>query len=171
MFGVTSRISQSMPAKIRKQVYKLTLQDLMSSPVWEFALDEEGEPDQDEATVRPLALSGPLDPTVGMYIVAARFWLADGTEMRGYLTLPSGDDRGLGTVQPQIVTECGQVGFWCGRCPPYTARAYRLLGRDAASAFPIRFASAVSLVGGAVAGTVPGFMCLESDFATVRTVT
>ena len=160
-----------MPAKIRRQVYELTLQDLMSSPAWEFALDEEGEPEQDEATVRPLAFSGSLDPADGMYIVAARFWLVDGTEMRGYLTPPSGDDCGLGTVQPQIVTESGQVGFWCGRRQPDTARAYQLLARDAASVFPIRFESAVSLVGGAVAGTVPGFMCLESDFATVRSVT
>src|SRR6185369_14028391 len=159
-----------MPAKIRKQVYDLTLDDLSTSPAWEFALDEEGESDQDEATVRPHSFSGPLDPSADMLIVAARFWLADGTSMRGYLTPPSADDRSLGLIQPQIVTDGGQVRFWCGRCPPDTARAYQLLGRDSASVFPLRFESAVPLIGGAVSGTVPGFLCLESDFETVRAV-
>jgi hypothetical protein len=160
-----------MPRKIRRQVYELTPQDLASSEVWEFVLDEEGEPDQDEATVRPLSFSGTLDPSAGMFVVAARFRLADGTEMRGYLTPPSGGDRGLGTIQPQIVTESGQVGFWCGRCAPDTALAYQLLGRNASSVFPVHFEAAVALVGGAVSGTVPGFLCLESDFETVRIVT
>ena len=159
-----------MPTKIRRQVYELTLSDLSSSPAWEFALDEEGEPDQDEATVRPYPFTGSVDPSVGMLIVAARFWLADGTEMRGYLTPPSSDDRSLGTIQPQIVTDGGQVSFWLGRCPPNKIRAYQLLGRDAESVFPIRFESAVPLLGGAVFGTVPGFLCLESDFQIVRTV-
>lgn len=159
-----------MPAKIRRQVYELTPGDLSASPVWEFALDEEGEPDQDEATVRPHPVTGALDPSDGMFIVAARFWLADGTPRYGYLTPPSAEDSSLGTIQPQIVTDSGQVSFWCGRCPPDTSRAYQLLGGDAASVFPIRFESAVSLVGGAVSGTLPGFLCLESDFETVRTV-
>ena len=160
-----------MPTKTRRQIYELTLQDLASSPAWEYALDEEGEPDQDEATVRPYSFSGFLDPSDGMFIVAARFWLADGTEMRGYLTPPPGDDRSLGTIQPQIVTERGQVSFWCGRCLPDPARAYELLGRGEVSVFPIRFESAVPLVGTKVSGSVPGFLCLESDFETVRTIT
>ena len=159
-----------MPTKVRKQVYELTPDDLSASPVWEFALDEESEPDQDEATVRPHSATGALDPSDGMFIVAARFWLADGTPLHGYLTPPSAADRSLGTIQPQIVTGDGQVSFWCGRCSPDTARAYQLLGGGAASVFPIRFESAVSLVGGAVSGTLPGFLCLESDFETVRTV-
>jgi hypothetical protein len=105
-----------------------------------------------------------------MFIVEARFWLADGTQMRGYLTPPADGGRELGTFQPQIVTEAGQVGFWCGRCPPDTAKAYRLLGRDAAGVFPVRFESAVPLVGGVVSGTLPGFLCLEDDLKTVKTI-
>jgi hypothetical protein len=159
-----------MPQRIRKQVYELTPEDLVAVPAWEFALDEEGEPDQDEATVRPFPFSGSVDPAVGMLIVAARFWLADGTEMHGFLTPPNEDDRTLGRIQPQIVTSAGQVGFWYGRCPPNTARAYELLGRPAESVFPVRFESAVPLVGGAVSGTVPGFLCLEDDWETVTTI-
>jgi hypothetical protein len=159
-----------MPQRIRKQVYELKPEDLSAFPVWEFALDEEGEPDQDEATVRPFPFSGSLDPSAGMFIVAARFWLADGTQMRGYLTPPPPGDRKPGTIQPQIVTDGGQVGFWCGRCPPNTTRAYRLLSRNAAGVFPVRFESAVPLVGGAVSGTLPGFLCLEEDLETVKTI-
>ena len=160
-----------MPTKIRRQVYELTPDDLSTSSVWEFALDEEGEPDQDEATVRPYSYSGALDPSSGMFIVAASFWLADGTPMHGYLTpAPSTNMRSLGTIQPQIIFARGQVSFWWGRCTPDTARAYQLLGRDAASVFPVRFESEVPLVGGIVGGTIPGFLCLESDFTTVRAV-
>jgi hypothetical protein len=159
-----------MPQRIRKQVYELKPEDLSAFPIWEFALDEESEPDQDEATVRPYAFSASVDPSDGMFIVAARFWLADGTEMRGYLSPPSDDDRELGTIQPQIVTETGQVSFWCGLCTPDTAKSYRLLGRETAGVFPVRFESAVPLVGGVVAGTLPGFLCFEEDLKTVKTI-
>src|SRR5882724_9722481 len=56
-FALGGRSSTFMPQQIRKQVYELTLEDLVAFPAWEFALDEEGEPDQDEATVRPFPFS------------------------------------------------------------------------------------------------------------------
>ena len=51
--------------KIRKQVYELTVDDFTEFPVWEFALDEEGEENQDEATVRPSTAPLPLDCSDG----------------------------------------------------------------------------------------------------------
>jgi len=90
--------------RIRKQVYDLTSADLATSPVWEFALDEEGEDGQDEATVRPYLLRRGLDLDAGMFVVRALFVLADGTIMTGYLTPPVQGDAGLGTLQPVIVT-------------------------------------------------------------------
>jgi len=69
--------------KIRKQVYQLTLDDLERTPVWEFALDEEVEEGQDEATVRPVEGPFPLDPAGGMFVVRARFRLGDGTRLTG----------------------------------------------------------------------------------------
>ena len=161
-----------MPEKIRKECYELTPSDLSAWPVWEFALDEEGEPGQDEATVRPYSFSGSLDPADGMFIVAATFWLADGTIEHGFLTpAPVGGDN-LGTIQPQILTERGQVGFWLGCCPPDTKRAYEILGREAAFIFPVRFESAVPLAGPKVTGILLGFYCLESSFKnrTIRTI-
>jgi hypothetical protein len=52
--------------KIRKQVYDFKPRDLNEYPCWEFALDEEGQAGQDEATVRPIMQGGPVDPANGM---------------------------------------------------------------------------------------------------------
>ena len=100
--------------KVRKQVYDLTLADLATTPAWEFALDEEGEEDQDEATVRPTHGNAPIDAAAGMYVVRARFRLADGTEQVGYLTPPVQGDATWPAIQPVVVTPHGQVMFWFG---------------------------------------------------------
>ena len=159
--------------RIRKQVYELTLQDLSTFPVWEFRLDEEGEEGRDESTVRPYTASGPLDPTDRMFVVRALFTLADGSKLRGYCTPPLRGDASLGILQPIIVTERGQVRFWCGTTAPDSKRlahSYELLGKDARRVFPVRFESEVELVGGPVRDSVPGFLVLE-DFQTRRTRT
>ncbi len=157
---------------IRKQIYELTTEDLVLYSVWEFALDEEGEEGQDEATVRPYQPNGPLDPSDGMFVVCARFVLAAGTQMRGYLTPPVQGDSDLGTLQPAIVVDGGQVSFWCGMLAPEPAHVtanYALLGKSEASeVFPLRFDSDVELVGGPVAGELLGFLVLE-DSKTMRT--
>jgi hypothetical protein len=158
--------------RIRKQVYDLTVADLEQHGVWEFALDEEGEEGQDEATVRPYKVRGPLDPSEGMFIVRARLSLADGTQLKGYMTPPVQGDSSLGTLQPAVVVDGGQVSFWCGMLEPepgHIAASYARLGKSAASqVFPLRFESDVALVGGPITGELPGFMVLE-DFKTMRT--
>ncbi len=158
--------------RIRKQVYELGVDDLSRSPVWEFALDEEGEEGQDEATVRPYALHGPLDPSAGMFIVRARLTLADGTSVIGYLTPPVQGDSSLGTLQPAAVVGAGQVSFWCGLVSPdpeQIAESYRRLGKSSpAQVFPLRFEADVPLIGGPIRGELPGFLVLE-DLDAMRT--
>jgi hypothetical protein len=159
--------------KIRKQVYELTLDDLSKFPVWEFRLDAEGEEGRDECTVRPCKASGPLDPADRMFVVRAVFTLADGSKMQGYLSPPVRNDDSIGALQPIIVTDRGQVRFWCGTAAPDAKRlahSYELLGKDARHVFPLGFESAVELVGGPVRGSVPGFLVLE-DFQTRKTRT
>jgi hypothetical protein len=157
---------------IRKSVVDLTLADLTTSSVWEFALDEEGVEGQDETTVRPYAVDGPLDPSAGMFVVRARFALADGTLMSGYLTPPVQGEAGLSTFQPIIIMPAGQVAFWCGMIVPDAAtiaKSYARLGKaDATQVFPLRFESAVLLKCGAVKGQIPGFLVLV-DFKTMQT--
>ncbi|MGD0351536.1 MAG: hypothetical protein ABSB84_14670 [Verrucomicrobiota bacterium] len=163
----------SQGKRVRKQVYELTLHDLSTFPVWEFRLDEEGEEGRDESTVRPYTASGPLDPTDCMFVVRAVFTLADGSRMQGYFTPPGRGDASIGTLQPIIVTERGQVRLWCGTAAPDSKRlahSYELLGKDAKHVFPVQFESDVELVGGPVRGSVPGFLVLE-DFQTRRTRT
>jgi hypothetical protein len=164
---------ESQGRRVRKQVYELTLHDLSTFPVWEFRLDEKDEEDQDESTVRPYTASGPLDPTDRMFVVRAVFTVADGSKMRGYFTPPGRGDASIGTLQPIIVTDHGQVRLWCGTAAPdwkRLARNYELLGKDAEHVFPVHFESEVELVGGPVRGSVPGFLVLE-DFQTRRTRT
>jgi hypothetical protein len=171
---------QALPAGIggqglraRRQVYELNLHDLNTFPVWEFRLDAEGEEGRDESTVRPYAASGPLDSTDRMFVVRAAFTLADGSKMRGYLTPPGRGDDSIGTLQPIIITDRGQVRLWCGTAAPSPKRlahSYELLRKSAKQVFPVQFESEVELVGGVVRGSVPGFVVLE-DFQTRKTST
>jgi hypothetical protein len=152
--------------KIRKQVYDLKVEDLEQNPVWEFALDEEGIDGQDEATVRPVSIRGIVDPAEGMVVVRAGFTLADGTIMYGYLTPPTAEFGGLGTIQPQIITPLGQVSFWCGILKPTKkdlARRYEQLARTAEKVFPVRFQSDVQVAGGPVSGVLDGFAYMELE--------
>jgi hypothetical protein len=168
--------------KIRKQVYELTLEDLGKFPVWEFALDEEDEEGQDEATVRPVQVSGTLDPADGPFIIRAMFTLADGTKMHGWLTVHEDDGLApvvitdvLGTLQPVIITDRAQILFWYGVIGPSAqdvAKSYTKLGREAVSVFPIQVDSDVELVGEPIHATIPGFLVLEDwENGKTRTVT
>jgi hypothetical protein len=159
--------------RVRKQVYELTLEDLSKVPIWEFKLDEEGEESQDESTVRPYTTSGPLDPAERMFVVRAVFILADGSRMQGYCSPPLLGDDSLGILQPIIITDRGQVRFWCGTTAPdlkRLTRNYEWLGKDAQGIFPLQFQSDVPLAGGPVRGSLPGFLVLE-DFQTRKTRT
>ena len=159
--------------KIRKQVYELTLDDVSKFPVWEFALDEEGVEGQDEATARPVQVSGTLDSADGLFIIRAVFILADGTQMRGFLTTPTDADDGLGTLQPVIITEHGQVLFWYGVIAPSAqnlAESYAKLERESARVFPIQVDTDVKLVGAPIRAIIPGFLVLE-DWKTGKTRT
>ncbi len=150
--------------KIRKQVYELTPADLERFPIWEYALDEEGEEGQDEATVRPFAADGELEAADGPFMVRAAFRLADGTAMSGYLTPSAHAQVDLGMIQPVIVTERGQVAFWCGVIKPdasHLAECYSILGKAANEIFPVSFASQIDHAKEPVVGMVPGFLVLE----------
>src|ERR1700735_3746644 len=89
---MNSEVSRMSATRIRRQVYELTLADLERFPVWEFALDEEGEEGQDEATVRPYAASGALDAAAGMFIVRAKLTLSDGVVQGLCYTVGPGRD-------------------------------------------------------------------------------
>lgn len=120
--------------------------------------------DRTKPRCAPQSVAGPVDPAEGMVIVKARFTLADGTSMAGYLTPPSPDFGGLSTIQPQIITLRGQVPFWCGAfmaTSEVLAENYARLERTADRVFPLRFTSEIEIVGGPVVGVLNGFLYRE----------
>ena len=166
--------SQRQNTRVRKQVYLLTLADLDDYPVWEFALDEEGEEGQVEATVKPHILIPPLDPGQGMFVMRAYFILADGSRMEGYLSPPCQDDNSLGIIQPTIITLQGQVSFWLGAFGPRPediSEGYTFLNKKASQVFPIQFGSLVPTNRGLVEGTLDGFYYQQSPSDTTEHVT
>jgi hypothetical protein len=115
---------------VRKQSYDLRPGDLEQSPIWEYALDEEGEPGEDEATVRPRPDLTVADPGDGIFVARAEFIAHDGTRYDGYVS-PS-TEREFGFIQPTIVTDEGQVSFWYGAFAPKPGALegdYKLLER------------------------------------------
>ena len=151
------------PETIRKQVYDLRPSDLEAFPIWEHALDEEGEPGQDEATVKPRPDLSRADPGEGLLVVRAEFVARDGTTYDGYV-YPS-FDFDLSAIQPTIVTSEGQVSFWFGAFAPKRGdieRDYELLGRTAEQLFPVRFRALVKHYGAKLEGEVPAFMHFKS---------
>lgn len=115
--------------------------------------------------MRPFIGSGELDPSAGNLVVRARFRLADGTVMTGYVTPHVPPDNGLDFLQPVIVTDEGQVLFWWGiiELPSVElANLYRRLGKRVHSqVFPVRFATDVPTTGGPVRGEVPALWRLK----------
>lgn len=150
-------------AAIRKQVTDLRPDDLAPYPIWEFALDEEGEEGQDEETVKPRPDLDRADPAEGIFIVRTEFVAADGTRFDGYAS--PHEEAHIFYTQPTIVTADGQVGFWFGGVPPRPGRleaSYRILGKSAAELFPVRYRALVEHGGAALEGEIGAFMHLES---------
>jgi hypothetical protein len=156
-----------MMKKNRKQVYELKIDDLEKHDVWEFALDEEGEDDQNEATVRPYRRSGKLNPDKGMFVVKAEFVASNGKKYTGYVTPPVQGDSFIGTIQPIIVLPDGQVGFWNGifaLSEDKILKNYKMLGvQNPNELFPVRFQSSVPITTGPVQVTISGFMYLAEE--------
>jgi hypothetical protein len=145
-------------------VYDLTLEDLRDVPVWEFALDEEGEPGQDEETVRPCPEITSVDPREGLFVVATSFTAAGGSGYRGFATAQETSNPSY--VQPTIVSESGHVAFWYGsvrgsrrerELQEEMAGAYRALETSANDLFSLAWKMDVSVRDAPDEGVLDGF--------------
>jgi hypothetical protein len=150
-----------MPQPVQtRQVQRLTPEDFLAHPVWEFVPDEELAPGQDEATVRPSAVPE-VNDAGGLYVIAADALLNDGTQLPGYVY--SGDPDDPAAVQPHLLIAGTQVNFWFGslrfRAYPedYLNACYAVLDRDRDAIFPIRFVSRVPVNGAPMTVVVTGF--------------
>lgn len=160
--------------KTRKQLFDLTLQDIMQYPSWEFALNEEDIEGQDEQTVRPHSSSPPLDPNDAYLVVRTSFRLSDGTVFKGIIKpvqLKGSIMKPLLPIDlfPVILTDRGRVDFWYGMTKPpinEISTNYTILGKEnPVDVFPIQFSSDVDIVNGISEGTLEGFMYTEDDIS------
>jgi hypothetical protein len=157
---------------LRKQVSELTSSDLERYPVWEFALDEEGEEGQDEETVKPRPDLREVDPGAGTFVVKTRFHAREGTPFRGYLTVSGRRKHDLGDAQPVIVDGPKQILFWFGIVEPTRSQvdeSYTLIGKSAEELFPLSFEPEVPIRGARLPLTIPGFLYLTAN-GRVRTI-
>jgi hypothetical protein len=91
--------------QFRKQAPELTLADLRRFPVWEFCLDEEGKPGQDESTVRPVRVREPIDGRVMDCLVATSFRTPEGKAFHGTVHPRAGHFESPWNYEPQILVD------------------------------------------------------------------
>lgn len=92
--------------KTRKPVVKLTASDLRAFPVWEYAIDEEGDGEQDETWVRPVAC-GFVRRDEYSQIVATDFTTSAGRKLQGFMDVTTA--KGPVEITPGVVV--GSVGY------------------------------------------------------------
>src|SRR6266508_3068520 len=156
---------QHGPKGFRKQVYELTLEDLRETPVWQFALNEEGEPGQDEDTLRPCPDAKSIRGKASLSL-PLRFAPPTARRTRA-LQLPSKRRRrSPGTfIRRSSVKAATSIsgGEACGGTKPRAnsretpLSPYRALKKSPTELFPLRWRMAVSIKGGPNEGELPGF--------------
>lgn len=155
---------------IRRQDNELSLEDLLQYPVWEYALDEENTHNQNERTLRPSLVSPPIDPNNAYFFVRATFKLANGVQLKGFITpVKKQDDNFMRPVipvdlNPVIVSRDGHVIFCYGKYSPNQERIdnnYKRLGYHSIEVFPITFTADVEVKNGVSSGMLQGFLYLD----------
>lgn len=141
------------------------------SPIWEFAIDEEGEEGQDETTLKPrLDLTFP-DPSEGLLIVECEFLAKSGSKFNG-LCSPTFDNS-ISSIQPYILFDNQFTMFWFGIVQPDKETKdgiYRVLGETADSLFPVKFQSKLPMADGSkIVGEIGGFMWMTLSDNIVKT--
>jgi len=146
-----------MPAtlKTRKPVNELTIEDLRTFPIWEFASDEEGVEGQDETWVRPVRRN---QVAMGAYsqLVSTDFSTAGGAWLQGFMTVTTAEGievspgavvgEGVYHVLPSLTEErAREEGLsWAIETRKEVVEA---LGGSAAGVFPIAYKLRVGIRG------------------------
>ncbi len=137
----------------RKPVEDLSANDLEVFPVWEFAEDEEGSPEQDETWVRPRA-SSEIPENASSICVRASVRLACGLIYPAALFV---DTFGTFTVQAVgLLTIDGRVLLAESEATAQPSKELRRLGLTAGEVFPLEYSTIASLAatGQVARGTV-----------------
>ncbi|WP_198109772.1 hypothetical protein [Inhella proteolytica] len=132
-----------MKPRIRKPLHSLTPDDFDAFPRWTYADDEEGEPGQDECTVRPLGQTEHPSPLQQVHVQAV-FFFPNGRVRLGMLTLHAGDD--VAGHQPSLYAAGEWVNFyWGAREPagPALKESSKRLRAVAKDPYPVRYVSSL----------------------------
>jgi hypothetical protein len=143
-------------------VNELNASDFEVFPCWEYTSDEEGDPDQDECTVRPLPMAELAGATQQVFVQAA-FSFPNGEIRPGMVTLNAGADPS--GHQPVLFLPDGPLGFYEGAIQPKPAEVKRFvaaLKRVSSDPQPVRYASALLSGNGAplASGSLEGLYWL-----------
>lgn len=134
---------QPMPPTLatRKPVDELTAADLETFPVWEFAMDEEGDDEeQDETWVKPVPTSEvPADDSTLSVAVALR--LAGGLVYPGVMFCATQDGFDIAAVA--LLTTEGRVLFSQGDSPTETRRNLKRLGLAQQEVSPLDYCTRI----------------------------
>ena len=149
--------------KLRIQFNDFKREHFDISPIWEFAIDEEGEEGQDETTLKPRPDIFFPDPSAGLLIIECEFESNSGKRFIG-LCSPSFNNS-LSSIQPYIFTDHEMIMFWFGISRPEdeTKRnIYSKLGETPGGLFPLKFKSKLSnSLGLKIEGVINGFMWMS----------
>ena len=74
----------------RKPIDKITIADLEVFPIWEYATDEEGNPEQDETWIRPVKLKT-IPANAYSLIVCASFSSASSRNFCGFMMVTTAE--------------------------------------------------------------------------------
>jgi hypothetical protein len=156
----------------RKQENALTISDLNQFPIWEYALDEEDVPGQNEKTIRPYLIPPHLIQMNAYFVVRTRFTLANGASLIGFIKPLTEKDNKLMKpllpydLSPVIVTDQGHVPFCYGVFKPNEATIsenYKRLGYEAENVFPISFMFDIEVPNSVGEGVLYGFLYFDQD--------
>jgi hypothetical protein len=150
--------------KIRIQFEDFELKHFDISSIWEFAIDEEGEENQDETTLRPARNFTIADPSEGMLLVKTQFETVKGKKYFGFCS--PAFEINFGKIQPYILTNREKLPFWFGMFQPeqeYLEKFYAQLNETANTLFPIKFKALTPTKGVKLEGLIEGFMYLSGD--------
>jgi len=129
----------------RKPINELTVADLETYPIWEFADDEEGVPGRDETWVRPVATC--VVPSKAFSItVAAEITTASGQMYPGFVGCSS--FNGLDVNAVGILVKGEYVVFQVHLLlPSLRERAIAKLGLTENEVFPLQYAVRIPVEG------------------------
>lgn len=161
--------------RIRRNPGEFSAEDRRRWPIWEYALDEEGEPGQDETTMRPVTDAHRVVP--GDYrVVGAEFQLRDGRRFLGTIE-PWASGGSMSQLDAEYVIEfdLGDVlvpktvvlcGARVGKVPVewFDKWMFDMLARLGATfnqAFPIRVRPLAPVSGWPAEWELPGFIITD----------